>query len=239
MSSYDKSLGDILSENRSLAIKIGIGLVVLLGLILGFAWYNESWFFADNSVEEAELVRDYNYFEGDENAEFVILHYFSLGCPACQSFETNLKEFAEANRQYKVVHKHLPTTGQSSPAAARAMQAAGEQGKFLEYKQEIFAKARGDESVNVETMTEVAENLGLDIEQWERDRKSSRIEDQVEQDEEDYRNVTFTESSYSTDASPNATPTLIILRNDEMVDWWTGATTVEQMEQRMTEITER
>lgn len=192
---------------------------------------------SQNSTVE-DLIRPYNYFEGDENAEFTILHFFSLGCPACQSFEPNLKEFAEANTQYKIVHKHYPTVGQSSPAAARAMQAAGEQGKFLEYKQDIFEIARGGESINVDSMTELAQNLELDIEKWERDRKSSRIDDQVEQDQEDYNNVTFVDSSYSTDARPNATPTIIVMRNDEMIDWWTGGITVERMESRMSEITQ-
>jgi len=79
----------------------------------------------------------------------------------------------------KIVFKNLPLPNHSMarPAAFAAL-AAGEQGKFWEYHDALFAEKR----ITQNYLTELAGTLGLDMQQFEQDRESFKIQSLVARD---------------------------------------------------------
>ncbi len=233
-STYNQSVWDIIIENKFTAIKIISSLLVLVLLFLGLSWYYKWFFFAENNSEPisaAELIKEYNYSEGNTESRVVLVHFYDYECGACQSFDPVLQDFVtQYGERLKVVHKQLPIIGTYSSIAAKATQAAGLQGSFLEFKSASFDMV-SSQNLTVNTLTEIATELGLDVEQWNKDRTSIEIENQVKQDEYDWQNVEVPKSSRSSDSRPTGTPTIILVKDEEVVDWWTGALPVETMGQ--------
>ena len=72
----------------------------------------------------------------------------------------------------KVVFKNMPLKNhQMAEPAALAALAAGEQNKFWEYHDLLFAESK----INPDSLKKNAEKLGLDLERFERDMKSPAI----------------------------------------------------------------
>ncbi|MEK6200832.1 MAG: thioredoxin domain-containing protein [Desulfobulbaceae bacterium] len=79
----------------------------------------------------------------------------------------------------KIVLKNLPLAmHQFADPAARTALAAGEQGKFWEFHDALFALP----AINNETIEGIAIKLGLKIEQFKRDMASPKIRQKLDQD---------------------------------------------------------
>ena len=80
----------------------------------------------------------------------------------------------------KVVFKHYPLAfhKQALPAALASM-AAGEQGKFWEYHDELFLHQN---SLSSDKYLEIAQNMGLDLKMFSLDMMRPSIRKKVEQD---------------------------------------------------------
>jgi len=80
----------------------------------------------------------------------------------------------------KVVFKHFPIrTHKFAVKAAMAALAAERQGKFWEYHDMLFENYR---SLNDEKATEIAKNLQLDMEAFEKERKDPSLRAKINQD---------------------------------------------------------
>jgi len=80
----------------------------------------------------------------------------------------------------KVVYKHYPLSfhKQALPAALASM-AAGEQGRFWEYHDELFLH---QSSLSVDMYMEIAKNMGLDLKKFSLDMMRPSIRKKIEQD---------------------------------------------------------
>ncbi|MDH3390603.1 MAG: DsbA family protein [Desulfobulbaceae bacterium] len=80
----------------------------------------------------------------------------------------------------KIVFKHYPLAfhDQALPAALASL-AAGEQGKFWEYHDELFLHQN---SLSNEKYIEIAQNMGLDLKMFSLDMMRPSIRKKVEQD---------------------------------------------------------
>lgn len=106
----------------------------------------------------------------------VLLEEFSdFQCPACGAYFGLIEEVLdEYGSDIEFVYKHFPlrTIHPNAFAAAIASEAAREQGKFMEYAEELFANQR---NLGDETYLAIAAKLELDIDKFESDRKSPDI----------------------------------------------------------------
>lgn len=102
--------------------------------------------------------------------------YADLGCPHCASvwLEVSSRPGAIAFRHFPVASKHP-----RSPALHAAAEAAGAQGRFFEMVDLLYAD-RGH--VDDPHLWERVEQLGLDLEQFERDRRSEQVAARVRRD---------------------------------------------------------
>ncbi|MDJ0555539.1 MAG: DsbA family protein [Microcoleaceae cyanobacterium MO_207.B10] len=119
---------------------------------------------------------------GSDTQQIVLLEFSDFQCPFCGKVQGNLKQFIDKNQdRVTLVFKHLPLTQihpQAIPAA-RASWAAQQQGKFWEYHDALFEQ---QEQLGEDLYLEIANNLNLDMEQFNRDRNSDAAIAQLQED---------------------------------------------------------
>ena len=119
---------------------------------------------------------------GNPHAPIVLFKFSDFECPYCAVAAGNMKEFVgNHENDLLYVYKHFPLT-QIHPEAmpsAKAAWAAGQQGQFWLYHDGLFAnQTRLGEDLYVE----LAEAMGLDMEQFNRDRASAEAEAAIQED---------------------------------------------------------
>jgi protein-disulfide isomerase len=105
-----------------------------------------------------------------------VVVYADLSCPRCAADWPRLRE-----RPGRLVFRHFPVASKHprSPALHAAAEAAGRQGRFFEMVDSLYAD-RG--RVDDPHLWERVEQLGLDLDRFEADRRSAEIEARVRRD---------------------------------------------------------
>lgn len=147
---------------------------------------------------------------GDRDAKVVVVEYSNFQCSACAEYSSKVKSAVQQFDQgVALVVRHYPSPGYpNSKAAAAAAEAAGKQGKFWEMSDRLYktyltwgAKTEGRD----EYFRGYAEELGLNLDQFDEDMKSDSISQKIKFD-------TALGDAHKIDA----TPTIII--NDQKID---------------------
>lgn len=163
---------------------------VLIILLAVFMWRNGDLTWGDNEVTGAVVVDDQptprptpaptptvdmaqlietDFVRGNENAPVTIVEFSDYECPFCGRFYT--QSYLQIKTKYidtgkvKYVFRDFPLSFhvQAEPAAIAA-NCAGEQGKYYEFHDELFANQG---SLGTAYYRQVAQKLGLDITAWE------------------------------------------------------------------------
>lgn len=117
--------------------------VVTLGLLFGGAYYLVATAppEAKETVDMKQVLNSSSYHKGDANAKVKIAEFADFQCPACGASEPIvakvLKDY-EGKLYYEYHHFPLQQHRWAQDAAESA-EAAGEQGKFWEYHDKLFA----------------------------------------------------------------------------------------------------
>ena len=163
-------------------------------------------------------VNERDYSIGPNNAPLTLVEYGDYECPYCRMVYHNVQALQERlDDQMHYVFRHLPLTSAHPNAqrAAEAAEAAGEQGKFWEMHRALFENRELDEA----HIRQYAEEIGLDMAQFDRDMAERRHQDKVE---EDLRS--------GIESGANGTPTFFV--NGERYD---GAWDVDALLERVEE----
>ena len=107
--------------------------------------------------------------------EIVPIAYFSeFRCPYCRALERDLDTLmAEDAASFHIIQHELPIFGPPSEFAARASVAAARQGKQQELRRRFMRTPLVAEQ---ESILRVAEDIGLDVDQFARDMASSDVQ---------------------------------------------------------------
>jgi protein-disulfide isomerase len=105
-----------------------------------------------------------------------VIEYADFECPFCAALHVRLKD-----RPLTVVFRHFPvrTSHPRAWAAACAAEAAGLQGSFWEMHDALFADQGRLEDPHLWAR---ASALGLDLEQFDRDRRGDDVAERVRRD---------------------------------------------------------
>lgn len=168
---------------------IGVLMVVLIG---GSIWYSSS---VSGTYNQGVEVK--SHIKGSEAATVSLVEYSDFQCPACGAFQPVLNEvLAQYGDKIKFEYKHYPLV-QIHPfaePAARAAEAAGQQGKFFEYADMLFAKqsewSKGSNPAGF--FTRYATELGLDMDLFAQHLRSSLLSDKVRADMMEARGLGLT-----------------------------------------------
>ena len=121
--------------------------------------------------------------KGDAAAPVSIVLFTDFQCPYCIKLNPLLDQIYEKNKgKVKIIFKNMPLQfHQMAEPAALAALAAGEQGKFWEFHDKIFAAPQ----LNPAVMTKIAQDLGLDMTRFESDRTSPMLRQKLGKDMSD------------------------------------------------------
>ncbi len=119
--------------------------------------------------------------KGDAAAPVTIVEWADFQCPFCAMAAPVLHKVVEANPgRVRLVFKHYPLGGhEHAEAAARAAVAAQRQGKFWEMQQALF---NNQQNLDEKLIEKLAADVGLDMKQFNADRRSEAVVDQVAAD---------------------------------------------------------
>jgi protein-disulfide isomerase len=195
-------------ERRKRLLQIGsaaifVAVVVVAVLIVISA--NESSG-GDTNLEDVGLVEQKlsgipqsGLLLGDPRAAVTLYEYGDLQCPVCKSFsEQIVPEVIESQvktGEAKVDFRNFTIISQESIPAGAAAVAAGKQGRGWNYI-ELFYRNQGKEAsgyVTDEFLREIAKGAGVpDLAQWEKDRASKPVVEEVESTTAEAQKLGFT-----------------------------------------------
>jgi protein-disulfide isomerase len=136
---------------------------------------------------------------GDPKSKVSVIEYGDLQCPVCKEFSSQVAPDVISD----IVRKGTATfdfrqwviIGPESATAARAALAAGEQGRYWNFV-ELFYRNQGTENsgyVTDDFLTSIAEGAGVkDIDKWNSDRKSSKWDSVLKQNDTQAKGFGFT-----------------------------------------------
>ena len=180
-------------QNKTIII---ISIIVLLGIFFGMKhFYNKSQ--SEKAIalsKEQSLLfkRDSSFTIGPDNAKVQLVEYFDPACEGCAKFHPYVKDIL---KQYKdniqLVLRYAPLH-EGSEKIAVILEATKKQDMFLEalemsYKyQQSWA---GHSGHNLNNLSKIISNLGLDMKKLVEDVKSPETQNVVMQDIEDMKKL--------------------------------------------------
>lgn len=157
-------------------VVIGLIAVILFG---GAFWYSNTI----NERNNEGIVIGENI-KGNPDAAVTLVEYSDLQCPACAAFVPVLEEvLAEYGDQLRFEYKHYPLPIHPyAVQAAVAAEAAGQQGQFFAYHDLLFENQSEWASAPAPTANfrAYAEQLGLDMDQFNRQMNATLLRDHVQ-----------------------------------------------------------
>lgn len=161
-------------------------------LALGGAIY-----YAKQAGEKAnEGITIETHVKGNPDAKVELVEYSDFQCPACGQFYPYVKELMEQyGDQIRLEYRHFPliTVHPFAVPAARAAEAASQQGKFWEMHDKLFEnQSTWSNSKNPNSLfVQYAEEIGLDTGTFKKHLNSSMIADAVDKSFEEARSRGF------------------------------------------------
>ncbi len=155
---------------------------------------------------------------GNVNAKIKIIEYSSFNCLHCASYHVkffeNLKEKIERNEVVIIFRPLRLTIAKNSYLAILATLCANEQNKLKEYMQELFKesydcffnnKCQNTWLTNIERFKEIAKELNLNLNEFEKCLNSEKYKENVEY----FEKMAIKDKIYGT-------PTFLIIKNNEI-----------------------
>lgn len=118
--------------------------------------------------------------KGSASAPITIIEYSDFQCPFCRKVVPTIKGLEEKyGNKIRVVFMNQPLAmHKMATPAAKAALAANLQGKFWEYHDALFNTQGLDEA----KLVTLAQETGLNVSRWEKDRASAEIDKLVQED---------------------------------------------------------
>jgi protein-disulfide isomerase len=157
--------------SRELMILLGLGAVIVLIIGVTLAVYNRSQESAGqlSATDQSLLVREDSPARGPADAPVTLVEFLDPECEACRAAYPVVEQILEDyDGQIYYVVRYFPNHANSVLAVA-ATEAAGEQGKYWEMQELLFATQPtwGEKQTpQTELFISYAQQLGLDIEQF-------------------------------------------------------------------------
>ncbi len=132
-------------------------------------------------ADRAEVEIGNSPVRGDKKAEYTIIAFSDFQCPFCKRGDDTIKEVMKKyDKKVKYVFKNFPLSFHPEAApAAKAVWAAGKQGKFFEYHDKLF---ENQQKLGDELFVQLAKDLSLNIDKFNKDRASDEAQKSIDAD---------------------------------------------------------
>jgi protein-disulfide isomerase len=141
--------------------------------------------------EDAAILepRENDWIKGNPDASVVVVKYSDFQCPACRFYAAMDDQVSEElGDDVLFIYRHFPLRNfRYSRLAATFTEAAGRQGKFWEMHDLIFINQQrwSNDEDGEAIFRRFAENLELDMEQFDRDLADPSLIERIDSDYED------------------------------------------------------
>jgi Na+:H+ antiporter, NhaA family len=125
---------------------------------------------------------DLDHVRGEPDAPLELVMFGDFQCPFClgaQSVLRRVRDRLDGRLRFAFRHLPIPERHPLAPLAAEASEAAAAQGRFWEYHDALFV---AQPRLSRETMLEVAQELGLDVERIAAELEAGTHRDRVARD---------------------------------------------------------
>ncbi|MFH2105577.1 MAG: thioredoxin domain-containing protein [Parcubacteria group bacterium] len=142
-------------------------------------------------TEEFEVSIDDDAVKGNKDSKVQIVEFSDYECPYCARNAETIKKIAEEyGDKVAIVFRDFPLDfHDNAQKAAEAAECAGEQGKYWEFHDELFAN---QDSLEVEDLKGYAKKLGLKTATFDKCLDSDQQKEEVENDMADGQAVEVT-----------------------------------------------
>jgi Na+/H+ antiporter NhaA len=169
--------------------RVGVLVASVVSFVLGWATFSITDRLSPPKPVGAFLVRpvdpERDHIRGNPDAPLTLVEYADFECPFCSRATGSIDEvLARFGDELCYVWRHLPLERVHPHAmdAARAAEAAGLQGRFFDFGQVMF---ENQDNLGWEDIYRYANDIGLDLEQFDDDVRSSAVRHRVEDDAQD------------------------------------------------------
>ncbi|SMY11643.1 DsbA family protein [Brevibacterium jeotgali] len=123
---------------------------------------------------------------GPVDAPVVLVVFSDYQCPYCASWSADtlpsMMDYADTG-DLRIEWRDVNVFGDASEQAAKAAHAAGRQGSFWEFHDELFTggEHRSPDDLTAEALTDTAEGMGLDTAQFDEDLESDETQEAIDE----------------------------------------------------------
>jgi len=118
---------------------------------------------------------------GNPNGDVTVVEFFDYNCGFCRRAMPSVVKLVDNDPKVKLVLKELPIFGDDSEDAAKGALAAHKQGKYFEMHQKLFSEPG---KANKDKVLRIANELGLDVPQLEKDMESDEVKQSLDESRE-------------------------------------------------------
>jgi protein-disulfide isomerase len=128
-----------------------------------------------------EIIRAAPALGNVQTTKVTLIEFADFECPFCIQAHPALKQFLAGHPQVALIYKHFPLSDihPESLPAAKAVWAAGEQGKFWQFHDALFERT---DNLNDTLYQTIATQLKLNLKQFNHDRNSDAATQAIAQD---------------------------------------------------------
>jgi protein-disulfide isomerase len=120
--------------------------------------------------------------KGSPQSKIILIEFSDFQCPYCAQAQEPIRQFIEKHENdVALIYKNIPLTAlhPNAMSAAKAAWAAGQQGKFWQYHDALFSH---QDKLGEALYLSIAQELGIDINQFNHDRHSSSADAFIKKD---------------------------------------------------------
>ncbi|MGW1075666.1 DsbA family protein [Streptomyces sp. NPDC002537] len=127
---------------------------------------------------------------GRTDAPVVLVEYADYQCSYCGKFTRDsqpelIKKYVDEGT-LRIEFRNFPIFGKDSERAARASWAAGQQGRFWQFHDEVYAKTRKGDALAEDKLVDMAKDSGVtDLDKFRADLNGTASADAVKKDQEE------------------------------------------------------
>lgn len=114
---------------------------------------------------------------GNPKGDVTVVEFFDYRCPYCKRVGPVVQRLRKEDANIRVVYKEWPILGPASVFAAKAVLAAREQEKYVEFHEKVMASRNVTET----SVLNAAKELGLDLDKLRADMEIPQVKNHIEQ----------------------------------------------------------
>jgi protein-disulfide isomerase len=123
---------------------------------------------------------------GDKDADVIVVEFFDYNCGYCKKALPDIQALNAQDKKIKFVFMEMPILGPTSLEAAKWALAARKQDKYFEFHSALMS-FQGEKSE--EALTDMAKEIGLDLEKLKSDAGSEEIQNAINSSVEIARDI--------------------------------------------------